>query len=91
MPKPWLMQYFSDTEYLTFLEQKITRLRTLIERQEKLGVQISSVGGNYKSFVNLELLNKQFSEAISEYDAVYNRIHHGRTTNRQVKFVVFKG
>ena len=91
MPKPWLMRYFSDSQYLTFLEQKISRLIKLIERAETLGVQISSIGGNYRSYLDLEKLNRQLGAAMAEYDAIYNRINEGRTTNKQIKFVVFKG
>ena len=85
------MQYLNDNDYLSFLEAKIGRLKTLMERQEKLGIEISSTGGNFRNFMNLEKIQKQFYEAIAEYDAVYNRINHGRTTNKQIKFVVFKG
>ena len=69
MLNSWLMRYFTDSQYLTFLEQKIARLMKLIERQETLGVQISSVGGNYRSYLDLDKLNKQLGEAIAEYDA----------------------
>jgi hypothetical protein len=84
------MQYFDDTAYLDFLEKKIQRLQKLLERAEKLGIEISSSGGNFRNYTSAEKIQKQFYEAIAEYDSVYNRIHHGRATNKNIKYASFR-
>ena len=92
MLNSWLMRYFTDSQYLTFLEQKIARLIKLVERQETIGVQISSVGGNYRSYLDLDKLNKQLPNTMPKENPNHGQPDHARaqpfrfqTTGRQVR------
>ena len=83
------MRYFTDTEYLTFLTEKIERLRKTLSRVESLALKLSSSGGLYRNYVDAESIEKQLYRTLAEYESVSARVD-GLSINPQVKHSIFK-
>ncbi len=79
-----MSSYRTDTEQLAFLQRRIQRLETTLERLESIGLSSLSSAGSSKSFRMQEDIRKEVERATYEYDLIKSRLD-GEPINKTFK------
>ena len=82
-----MSKYRTDDQMIDFLQRRITRLESTLERLETLGMTSVSSGGNQKTFRTQEDVRMELERAEREYQIITDRMQ-GTPTNPHIKEVV---
>ena len=65
-----MSKYRTDDQMIDFLQRRITRLESTLERLETLGMTSVSSGGNQKTFRTQEDVRMELERAEREYQII---------------------
>ena len=81
------LSYRTDAERLEFLDKRIRRLETTLERLESLGMTSVSSAGTSKTFRDQESIRQELERAEREYLLIKSRVE-GQAVNPHFKEMI---